>query len=169
MIRTERRIGEELDSKSLRDWFNVDFLNPDLEYVSQIRHGLVSSVRKNWSHIIKEDKDYIDFSRELLEAGRDVVVGVLSPASYGNDKISESIAMVERGEDPLRVEQVLDQIPNEDFAGISKLDVIATAYLSFAFQKGKQVHLRNSILEAGIPLLAQAIAARSLTAQNPQS
>lgn len=147
------------------DVFNVDYLSFYRNLTDEIRHGLTDVIQRNWPQVIRERyRDYIDLSRELLEEGRSIVVDVLRPASYGDDNISLAVNLVESGEDPLKIQQVLDRVEGPYLiAGVDfKREILATAYMVAAFkaERHMQKPLSKLMLDAGIPLLAQAIAAR---------
>lgn len=161
--------SEELDLTGLRKvWFNVDHESGSNDITSYIRHDLLAIIRKNWPDAIRDldGKNDIEISRKLLDEGDDILYDVLTPASYGDLKISEAVDMVKRGEDPLTIQQVLDQVEHDPHfsGGNFSRAIMATAYLVAAFHLSDQV-----LILPGLPLMAQEIAARRQAAQNPQS
>jgi len=172
--RPEALQGEELDLTGLtKSWFNVDHESGSNNITSDIRFWLLREMRQNWPTSLRDsdgDND-VEVSRTLLEEGRAIILDVLSPASYGDGKISRAIEMVERGDDPLAIQQLLDQV--EDFSlygGSFKRAIEAAAFLVAGFRKFKPglIHTGDPIFMAGLSFLAQEIAARRQAAQNPQ-
>lgn len=170
----ETRPDRDLYSLLRDEVFNVDHMTSYKDFTSEIRGGLANQFVRDWPQFIpNEHRDLIDLSRVLLEEGREIIEDVFRPTPYGEVNISKAIDMARAGEDPLAVQLVLDKVENPYLVGGVDFgrEIMASSYMSAALKAKKENGIKTAgmMLDGGIPLLAQAIAARRQTAQARQS